>query len=328
MKYPRPTYGIEAGSGGPAAAPITAADPAAGAADGAAAAAPAATDWRQALPDELRISPTLNDIADVNSLAQQFVDQQAFMGNSLRVPGPDAGQDDHTAFHKKLIEKVPGLMPTPDPTNPDTMATVYDAMGRPAAATDYTRPVGDDLPALDEHLDLAMAESMHRNGLNQHQYHAILGDYLTEVAAMNAEQTTKQEAALGELKQEWGYTYDQRAGAITQTLQQLGFPDDLITMAGEGKFGPQVMKAFYNVVTGLGGEAQVATQGGGADTTMTPAEAEAQIQEIMKKPEYLHHDMSVRKPWMDKIQNLITFAKPNTVTGADAVAQMRRSAGS
>jgi hypothetical protein len=55
--------------------------------------APVTTDWRANLSDDLRSSKGLESVKDVESLAKQFLDAQSHIGNSIRIPGEDAGQD-------------------------------------------------------------------------------------------------------------------------------------------------------------------------------------------------------------------------------------------
>lgn len=321
MKYPRPVYGMEgaggagapAGSGGPT-------DGAAAVGEGGAAAQPtgAAPSWRDGLSDELKQNPGLADVTDVGALAQQFVEQQAYLGNALRIPGPDAGAEDRVAFHQRVLEKVPGLMPKPDSTDEVAMNGLYDAMGRPAAAADYQRPTGENMPVLDDDLDKAYADSAHKNGLSQSQYHNVMADFLTAQQAMSDGVEKDNAEGLTALKQEWGYTYDQRIEASVNAMQRAGFPDELVGMAKEGKLGPGVMKSFYWFVEALGGDgAEIGQQPGGGQTGMTPNEADLQIAEIMKRPEYTHHDMNVRKPLMDKVQELMKFAVPGKVDGTE-----------
>ena len=49
--------------------------------------------WKDSLPEELKGHKGLTDVKDVGSLAQQFLDSQQMIGQSIRVPGPDAGED-------------------------------------------------------------------------------------------------------------------------------------------------------------------------------------------------------------------------------------------
>src|SRR5210317_1139444 len=98
--------------------------------------------WRESLPEDLRENKTLADVKDVGSLAQQFIDSQQMIGQSIRIPGPDAGEEAWKNFHSKLTDKVPTLIPTPDPDNEEVMSALYNRMGRPEDPEGYRHPEG------------------------------------------------------------------------------------------------------------------------------------------------------------------------------------------
>ena len=112
-------------------------------------------EWRDNLPEELKGHKGLADVKDVNGLAQQFLDGQAMIGNSIRVPGPDAGTEALAAFHTKLSDKVPGLIPTPDRDNPEQMNALYKQMGRPDDVMGYEHPEGVDATKMGDFAKLA-----------------------------------------------------------------------------------------------------------------------------------------------------------------------------
>ena len=301
----------------------TLADAAAGATNDHASAA----NWRDSLPEDIRGHAALATIADPNALAQQFVDLQGHMGNALRIPGPDAAAEDRQAFHARLLEKVPGLMPTPDPTDADSMNAVYDAMGRPAQVDQYVRPSMDGMPALDESLDKAYTDSAFRNGLTQTQYQNVMSDFLAAQADVAAQQQGAAEGQQAELRQEWGYTYDGNMTAIANTMSKFGFSEGVIEAHTGGGLGKQDTEAFHRMVKALGGEMEMAGQQGGSNTGMTPAEANMQIAEIQRHPDYHNPDITIRQPMIDKVSELMKFALPDAMHGKEAMLDLKRSAG-
>ena len=313
---PAPDVGA-AGSetGGPIASPVSDPTPA------------APTDWRQGLSDELRAAPALNDVADVGSLAKQFVDQQAFLGNSLRIPGPDAGEGDTSAFHQKLLEKVPGLMPKPDPSNKEIMDVVYQALGRPESAEQYVRPATEgDLPVA-EGLYETFAGASHRWGLNQQQHEGIYGEVMQDQAARAQERTAEHEAEYAATRTEWGMAYNEKMQAIHATNERLDAPPELLDAIANGKINGPTAKWLDNIVKMAGGATgEMGAQDGGAKGVMTPAEAELQLMEIQRNPDYNSTDYAVRKPLMDKYQSLLLLAKPGLIHGEDAMRDLKRSA--
>ncbi len=91
--------------------------------------APESSDWRMSLPPELRENPTIKDTPSVETLAKRLVDTKSMLGNSIRVPGPDASEEDRQKFLNTLLEKDVGLMQRPDPTNDDSVMNTVRALG-------------------------------------------------------------------------------------------------------------------------------------------------------------------------------------------------------
>ena len=94
-------------------------------------------DWKTVLPEELRADPTINQTPSVESLARQLVDAQKHIGNSLKIPGEQAGDDAWGEFNSRLKEKVPGLIAKPNPDNEEQMQILYGTMGRPDSPGEY-----------------------------------------------------------------------------------------------------------------------------------------------------------------------------------------------
>ena len=86
------------------------------------------SDWRSSLPDDMREAPSLKDVPDVATLAKRFLDTKSMVGNSLRMPTDDAGQEAIEAFNQKILSNPAlGLMKKPDTENTEALAEVYNA---------------------------------------------------------------------------------------------------------------------------------------------------------------------------------------------------------
>ena len=160
-----------------------------------------------------------------------------------------------------------------------------------------------------------------------------MGSVLEKVAAYQKDQLVeaqlKSEEDVKSIKSEYGSAFEQRKELANAALRKFG----------DGKVAAQVLQnaglqnnpVIFKLLSEVGkliaedspaeGEGKGSTQFG-----MTPAEAQAQIQEIRNKKEYDHYDIKVRQPWIDKIQDLMKFAYPDASTGEEAVKEMRRGA--
>lgn len=231
--------------------------------------------WRDNLPDDLKDHASLKDVKDVGGLAKQFVDTLSAQGQMIRVPGPDAGDDALKAFHSKLAEKVPGLIPTPNPDDEEQMNALYKRLGRPDEPVGYEHPEGVDPTQYAEFAQLA-----HSLGLTKAQYNKM-------VAAVHEFGTKQQEAqaeafvaAQRALKQEWGIVYEDNLQLVDAVMKGTGAPKHMLELAADGKLDPEATKWLYNIAKQLGTEG-INFQKDESTTRLAPAEALARANEIM-----------------------------------------------
>lgn len=244
------------------------------------------TSWRDSLPDDLKDHSSLKDVKDVSGLAKQFVDTLSAQGQMIRVPGPDAGDEAMAAFHAKLTEKVPTLIPTPDPDNPEVMNALYKRMGRPDEVTGYEHPEGVDATQMADFAELA-----HGLGLTKGQYKKMVGAL--------AEHTTKQQEAAADayaeevraLKQEWGIVYEDNLQLVDAVMKGTGAPPAMLEAAASGKLDPATQKWLYDIGKQLGTEG-INFNKDESTTRLAPSEALARANEIMNDKEGPYWDPS------------------------------------
>lgn len=257
-------------------------------------------DWRALLPDELKASPTLADVKSVESLAKQFVDQAKHLGSSLRVPSENASEEDVAAFHAKLMDKAPNLMFKPNPDDEQQMALLYDQLGRPKEPTEYELTV--DLKGYTPPEDQVqfIRDAAHKAGLTKKQYEQLAGALLMRDSDATSHAKEKLNESRTELMREWGMAFDDRIKQATDMLKKTGAPESLVKAAEDGSLGSETLKWAYGLVTSLGSET-LETHGQNGDSgRITPAEAKAQIAEIMSNR---NHDFwNSRSPNHSKAQ--------------------------
>jgi len=236
---------------------------------------PEEPNWRDNLPAELKDHASLKDIKDVAALGQSYVDAQATMGNSIRVPGPDAGDDATKAFHAKLMDKVPGLIPTPDVDNADQMTALFTKLGRPDTAVGYDHPEGVDATQMGDFANLA-----HGAGLTKSQYSAIMGGLSEFTTKREDAQTEAHSTAVRELKQEWGIVYEDNIKFIDSVMKGTGAPKEMLELAANGKLPPEASKWLYNIGKQLGTEG-INFEKDPHSSRVAPAEAKARAAEMI-----------------------------------------------
>ena len=206
--------------------------------------------WRDSLPDSLRDNPSLMETKTVNDLAQRFLDTKQMVGNSLRMPTADAGQEAVDAFTAKILANESlGLMNRPNPTDPEAMGAVYDSLGRPADAEGYAVVEGADMTNYKAMTDLA-----HKLGLSKAQFEGMAAGQIELQGGQIAELQATQDAEHKALQQEWGPAYEQKIGKATTMLELTGAPKGLIEAMASGDIGADVMRWVDKLATSLGTE--------------------------------------------------------------------------
>lgn len=236
--------------------------------------------WLGAVPEAIRSSPSLQKFKGVDALAQSYVELESTLGNSIRIPGPEAGPDLRKQFLEKLQAKVPELVLVPE--NSEQRAQVeegiYRKLGLPKDATAYAMP--KDVPVgvqLDEAGLRAAAFSL---GLTQKQFEK----FITASAMEQLDVSTKRAAAETALKAKWGAAHDERVALARAAAGRLGIAQEAVK-----SLSPEQLEVWWEVSKAVAGEpggTEGSRQGGAGRGTPDPGEAARQAAEIRNRPEY------------------------------------------
>lgn len=258
-------------------------------------------DWRSHLAPEYQEAPQLKDVKDFNSLAKQFIDQQRFLGNSIRIPGEDASPEQRQEFFQKVQKHAAGkLVPMPDPNDSAAVSAFWSAVGVPDDPTTYTIDEGVDV-------DQAWLEGLKpvakKYGLTKEAFRAFVKDYADksrdDIEASNAVQAED----LKTLSAEWGMATEARMNDISKMADVFGFPEDFKQAIKNKAVGSQWLKPLWSIIEQLGGLAgegrEVGVQPGGS-VPDSPAELKAKIAEIEANPAFLNRRDPMNKSLVQK----------------------------
>ena len=236
------------------------------------------------IDEEYRDHASLNDINDVAALAKSYVETKAMVGNSIRIPGKDAGPEAYNEYLEKLINNDPTLMLKPDFANEDQSTEFFRTIGMPEAADKYTNP--EDMQLNDE-VEAEMRGIAHDLKLTNAQYKKLMAAF-SERQVQTVEMTTEQfDSGIAELKGKWGMAFDDRIQAARQANEDFYPGRDFDTLTGPER------ESLYNISHAMTGKsAPVAGDAPGVPTKMTPEEAHAQADEIMKRIHAPDSDLS------------------------------------
>ena len=92
--------------------------------------------FADSLPEDLRSHASLSGFKDLAGLAKSYVDTKAMVGNSIRIPTDEAGDEQLDEIYGKLAD-VKGVMRKHDESNTEAMSSYYNSMDRPEEAANY-----------------------------------------------------------------------------------------------------------------------------------------------------------------------------------------------
>lgn len=266
--------------------------------------------WVETLPESVQGWDEVKNSDSADKFWDQMANQRSRMGRSITIPGEDAGEEDVKAFHKKLTDKVPGLMPAVDPSDEEAMGRLYDSMGRPEAADKYEMPEVK-VDGYEGEIDLSAAEQFrevaHKAGLSGTQFQNIVTAITTLNVQAQQDAVAANVEAHKELKKEWGADYDRRMSLATNIAKLTDAPEGLYEMLKEGRGTPADYQWLYSLALKFKGEGKnLQDDQNDAKAAMTPAEAQEKIDEIRnnKKHPYWNKMDPGHKRAMDRMKEL------------------------
>ena len=241
--------------------------------------------WIEDLPAEL--ADTISDEDKANPLLVKYenfgeyikgtIEAQSRLGNSLRIPGPEAPESDKNAFYQKIIDMGAPVMPKPDFSQEDQAETFYRSIGKPEEQDKYDVPEGVNLPpeVIDEMRTIGFQANM-----TKAQFKKWTEELNTRNAATLESQQGEFSTQINELKGKWGMAFDERSAAASKINSEL----NLYPGKDAANLTATEIEALYNVHASLTGKGpQVATQEPNQSPRLTVGEVEARANEWHRK---------------------------------------------
>jgi hypothetical protein len=220
---------------------------------------------------------------------------------------------------EKLIGAHPDtILKLPTEMNAETMAPIYNKLGRPEAVDGY-----DFSSIAETNKDFvdAFAPLAHEAGLTKAQAETIglklneMGD--TAQTAADTEYKIQIEKEKQSLVTEWGSAHDEKIAAAKQAAQEFGLSPEAVQAIEDAAGYAETMKFFAGIGAKLGEAGFKDSQDGGGNDfsgAMTPAEAKSQLSQ-------LENDQAFMTAWQDrghpghkdavaKKSRLVSFAFP------------------
>lgn len=270
------------------------------------------TPWYSGLtPDGAELPALVTEAPDFTTFVKNAVELKAYQGDSLRIPGPEASDEDRTAFQTKLTERVPGVYYMPDPENADQIKALQRKLGAPADASGYTftPPEGGDL---DEALTAQYRTWVNDLDMTQKQADSIYTKFNEyQLAAIGALKSGHDEKITA-LKAEWGVTYPDKVKKIDHLVSKYAGTEGFRAELSAGNVPPHILKMFSQMADGLLGEGmQMVGTGGEAPAGLPPAEAAERAAECRNHPAFFDEAHPEHKAMVAKHVEYMKQSLPN-----------------
>ena len=241
--------------------------------------------WKEHVPEFAKDWDEVKNAESFGDFMSWAYNARSLVGQSVRVPSEEAGQDDWDAFSAKLLEKNANVMMKP--RNAEEVAAAMKALGRPDESAAYNFEVEGYQPDTDRLA--SMKQMAHDANMTTDQFNSFMsGMAKAELEAGQAQAASTAESMAG-LRQEWGAAYDQNIGQVKGFLSRLGAPEDLIGAEVDGQLGARYYTWFHDLARRLGGEGSPGAGNGGETHVMTPADAKSKIADIRANKDHAFH---------------------------------------
>ena len=271
--------------------------------------------WQDALPEDVREWNETKEAKDPEAFWKVMGNMKSRLGNSVRIPSKEASDADRETFHKKIMEKVPGLMKSVDKNDPKAMAALYKTLGAPEKADDYKYDLGEKNK--DSKLDLSLIEVFRplaqANGISQKQFNNIVNGIVDANLEKSATTAGMLKANSDSLKEEWGGAYKQNVDLVTVFADKTEAPDMIKKAIKDGVMDQGSMMWLQKMAAALGPEgAGIVMDKTLAPGVLSPAEAQLQISEIRNNSDHAYHKPTDigHKAAKEKMRNLYKMSFP------------------
>lgn len=227
------------------------------------------SDWKSALPEDIRNAGALAPINDIESLAKSYIHAQSMVGKKGHVLPNDKSSDEE-------------------------WGRFFEALGVP-------KPEGYEVEApkelgFSEDQAKAFKEVAAKAGVLPKQAKQLLdwmSSYQSETATSIVEQQNqRQKEGVEALQRKWGEAYDDKIRSAQHALKTLG-GEGLADMLNETKLGNEpVIIEFFERVGALLGEPNALHGSDGGRMTMTPTEIQDKINQINSDKSHPYWDRS------------------------------------
>lgn len=246
------------------------------------------TPWQDTMPEAFRELPFIGKAENAEAAINAINNASQHMGNSIRIPGQDAGDEDMGKFYDSLMGKVPGLMKSPRSDDADGNAAIFRTLGQPEAAEGYKYdpPEGKSVP---DDLD-SIKEMAFRANMTQGQFQAFIGDILGAEWQHQDDMTLEQQKEAQKLVDEWGAAHTQNTTTVKNFLDAMKAPERITKAVESGTMQTAEMNWLLSLAKAVANPDQLQHQQQTHvdPNVLSPDDASNAISEMMNNREHAY----------------------------------------
>ncbi len=240
--------------------------------------------WREHVPEFARTWEEVTQSETADAFYKQIENQRKMMGASIRIPGEDAGTEQMGEFHQRLIDKVPGLMKTPDYSDADSNLETLTRMGAPGEAKGYVGVEGMSEDRLAQLRETAFNTRMTKTQFKKYAEQAHEQDRTAREAG-----EAKAQANKDALQKQWGAATDIRREQAAVLAAKTGAPKSLVEAVEAGLADVETMAWLHGLGKQLGMEESTLRK---QSDVLAPVEIDNKIEDIMGNVEHPYWNSS------------------------------------
>jgi hypothetical protein len=247
---------------------------------------PVSSDWKEALPEDIKDDPALKAIQNVDGLAKSYVHSQRMLGtDKLIIPNKYAENHEWKSFFHKA--------------------------GLPQEVKDYEiKPNSEEVDKtfLDDYKK-ASHEANILPGQAQKMFDWYMGKASGEIKRQEEEEQQHLDKGISSLKNNWGNAYDSKVKAAQVAINHFG-DDALRKRLEDTGFGndAELIRVFSKIGETLTDDNFKGDSNPGS-FGKTPEQAQAEINDIMANPKHPYFDKNHpgHKKSLEDMQRLFTY---------------------
>jgi len=272
--------------------------------------------WYEGLDESVTSNNMVTEAPDMATFVKSALDNQAYIGGSIRIPGEDSGEEDISAFVEKL-KAVPGVYRMPGEDDSEAIADLYSKLGKPADAADY------GIDAIDG-LEADQLTRMMEAGLDANMTKTQMGAMVKMINDVNSDEAEARsvgvKAGREDLINEWGLTSKERTAQAEAVFKAhfsfLGKSMDSLNA--------DTVRALADIGKALGSEGTTISndhEGQQTGDILPPEEAKLQVSEIMSNRDhpYWKPGDPAHAAAKKKVLRLMAMANPKASTTMDSL---------